>query len=107
MRASIFITFFLFVGFGEALLTPEEIEARLQSLELAKSEFEVEIQTLELSNSKLRQAFEVAKSEFDLKIATMELSNTKLNQEVNHLKTQVAELLERDRKSTRLNSSHP
>ena len=94
MRASIFIAFFIFVGFGEALLTPEEIEARLLSLELAKSEFEVKTQTLELSNTKLRQAFEVAKSEFDLKIATMELSNTKLNQEVNHLKTQVAELLE-------------
>ena len=82
------------MGFGEALLTPEEIEARLQSLELAKSEFEVKTQMLELSNTKLRQAFEVAKSEFDLKIANMELSNTKLNQEVNLLKTQVAKLLE-------------
>ena len=94
MRVSIFITFFIFVGFGETVLTPEEIEARLQGLELAKSEFEVKTQTLELSNTKLRQAFEVAKSEFDLKIATMELSNAKLNQEVNQLKIQVAELLE-------------
>ena len=94
MRARIFFSFFLFVGLGETLLTPKEIETRLQSLELANSKFEVEIQTLELSNTKLRQAFDVAKSEFDLKIATMELSNTKLKQEVNHLKTQVAELLE-------------
>ena len=69
MRAKILFSFFLFVGFGEALLTPEEIETKLQSLELAKSEFEVEINTLKFSN-------------------------TKLNQEVNHLKTQVAELLE-------------
>ena len=68
MRASIFISFFLFVGFGETLLTLKEIEARLQSLELSKSEFEVEIRTLELSN-------------------------TKLKQEVNNLKDQVAELL--------------
>ena len=69
MRAKILFSFFLFVGFGEALLTPEEIETKLQSLELAKTEFEVEINTLKFSN-------------------------TKLNQEVNHLKTQVAELLE-------------
>ena len=69
MRAKIFIYFFLFLGFGETLLTPEEIEARFQSLELDKSEFEDEINTLKLSN-------------------------TKLNQEVNELKTQVAELME-------------
>ena len=94
MRAKIFITFFIFVGFGEALLTPEEIEARLQSLELANAEFEVEIRSLELSNTKLGQAIEVAKSENELNISILELSNTKLNQEVNHLKTQVVELLE-------------
>ena len=69
MRAKIFISVFLFMGFGEALLSPKEIEARLQSLELAKSEFEVEIDSLRLSD-------------------------TKLNKEVNQLKTQVAELLE-------------
>ena len=69
MRAKFFIPFFLFVSFGKALLTPKEIEAKLQSLELAKSGFEVEINTLRLSN-------------------------TKLNQEVNQLKTQVAKLLE-------------
>ena len=63
------MTFFLFVGFGEALLTPIETEARLQRLELAKTEFEVEIDLLRFSN-------------------------TELNQEVNQLKTQVAELLE-------------
>ena len=69
MSAKILFSFFLIVGFGEALLTPKEIEAKLQSLELAKSEFEVEIDSLRLSN-------------------------TKLNQEVNQLKMQVAELLE-------------
>ena len=69
MRAKTFIFLFLFMSFGEALLSPKEIEARLQSLELAKSEFEVEIDSLRLSD-------------------------TKLNQEVNQLKTQVAKLLE-------------
>ena len=57
------------MGFGETLLIPKEIESRLQSLELANSQFK-------------------------LNIATLQLSNAKLNQEVNHLKTQVAELLE-------------
>ena len=70
MRTSSFIAIFLFVCFGETLPTPKEIEARLQSLELANSKFEVEINTLELSN-------------------------IELNQKVNLLKHQVAELLEK------------
>ena len=57
------------MGLGETLLIPKEIDFRLQSLELANSEFK-------------------------LNITTLQLSNAKLNQEVNHLKTQVAELLE-------------
>ena len=70
MRVKIFISVFLFVGFGEAFLTPKEIEARIQSLEHGKSKLGLELSNLKSSNTK------------------------QLNQEVNHLKTQLAGLLE-------------
>ena len=69
MRVIIFISFILYAGFGEAFPTPTAIEAKVQSLEFAISAFAIELRNLKESN-------------------------TNLDQEVDHLKTQIAELLE-------------